>query len=414
MSPPRIVRSDVSTGLLRCRNMGIALAVVVLLSLFLYSWGNGPAATPDSWHYLAAARNWVAMKELRGPTGAPYVIWGPLYPLLLASLGSSNHEMVRALVWLHALGLIGSLLGWSWLGTQLLGRETAWKRLYPWVLAVSTPWLLTAKFVWSETGFVLLFTAYAVALYSYLTTSRISWLLIATIAGLLLPLQRTAGFFLLAGVALGLLLAYGRTLRPYAFWLLLHLLLSAAGGFLWQIRVWRTGLDIPLVFSNSATVGVQALADFSFMLVHWVLPLPIPAGAVPWGYLAGGILLVVILIIGAREVGRFGQLLLITVGVYVALHAVSYLLSRGAAGFHDSERYAAVFFAPIMLLLFGAMRRTLGKHPRLLHLLLLLWLLYPVVRALHNVAFLRSRPTPQLTALPYPAAQTARIAVGLH
>lgn len=70
----------------------------MLLGFFLYAWGNGPAITSDSRDYLAAARSWVAVKELRGPTGALYVIWGPLYPLLLASIGSSEQEMMRGLV----------------------------------------------------------------------------------------------------------------------------------------------------------------------------------------------------------------------------------------------------------------------------------------------------------------------------
>ncbi|WP_206986223.1 hypothetical protein [Hymenobacter telluris] len=305
--------------------------------------------------------------------------------------------MMRGLVWVYALSLIGSLLGWSWLGSQLLGQETAWKRCYPWVLALSTPWLMTAKFVWSETSFLLLFTAYAVGLYSYLTTKRKGWLLAATAAGMLLPLQRTAGFFVLFGVALGLVVAYRRTLRAYALALALHFLLSVSGGLLWQVRVWRTGLDLPLVLSNPATAGGQAMSDFGFMLVHWLLPLPVPTAPITWGYLAGGALVVAILVVGAAEIGKFGQVLLITAGVYVVLHALSYQLSRGSAGFHDSERYAAVFFGPVMLLLFGALRRTLGNHPRLLHVLLLIWLLYPAARMIHNAVFLRSRPTPHFT-----------------
>ncbi len=300
--------------------------------------------------------------------------------------------MVRALVWLHGVSLVGSLVGWSWLGSQLLGREIAWKRCYSWALAVSTPWLMTTKFVWSETCFLLLFTIYAVALYNCLTTKAKGWWLVATLAGLLLPLQRTAGFFVLAGVALGLLVAYGRTLHEYALAPVLHFLLSVSGGLLWQVHVWRTNLDLPLVVSNSASIGLQAVNDFGFMLVHWLLPVPIPPAPVPWAYLVGGVLVVAILIVGAMEIGRFGQMLLVTAGVYVVLHALSYQLSRGSAGFHDSERYAAVFYGPVMLLLFGALRRTMGKRPRLLHWLLLVWLLYPVVRVVHNAVFLRSRP----------------------
>jgi hypothetical protein len=257
---------------------------------------------------------------------------------------------------------------------------------------------MTAKFVWSETCFLLLFTVYAVALYNCLTDKGKSWWLVATLAGWLLPLQRTAGFFVLAGVALGLLVAYRLTLRRYALALVLHFLLSISGGLLWQLHVWRTGLDLPLVLSNPASVGLQALNDFGFMLVHWLLPVPIPPAPIPWAYLVGGVLVVVLLVMGAMEIGKFGQMLLVTAGVYVVLHALSYQLSRGSAGFHDSERYAAVFYGPVVLLLFGALRRTMGQRPRFLHWLLLVWLLYPAVRVVHNAVFLRSRPVMELAA----------------
>lgn len=319
--------------------------------------------------------------------------------------------MVGALVWLHGLSLVGSLVGWGWLAGRLVGRETAWKRCYPWVLVLSTPWLTTAKFVWAETCFLLLFTVYAVALYNYLTVKGKVWWLVATLAGVLLPLQRTAGLFVLAGVAMGLLIAYGRMLRGYVPALALHFLLSVSGVSFWQVYVWRTGLDLPLVVSNPATTGVQALNDFGFTLVRWLLPIPIPPAPIPWVYLVGGALVVVLLIVGAREIGRFGQVLLVAASVYVVLHALSYQLSRGSAGFHDSERYAAVFYGPVVLLLFGTLRRMISQRPRLLHWLLLVWLLYPALRVVHNAMFLRSRPVLHLAAKEDSAGQRVSSAV---
>ncbi|UOG76336.1 hypothetical protein MTX78_06985 [Hymenobacter tibetensis] len=378
------------------QGLEMALAAIVLLSLYTYAWGTGPATTPDSWHYLEAARSWEAAGKLVSPTGTPYVFWGPLYPVLLAWFGAAQYP-AQAVAWLHTLGLLGSWLSWTWLGAQVLGSETTWKRLYPWVLALSTPWLVTAKFVWSETVFLLLFSIYIIALYQYLISSRLKWLFTATGVGMLLPLQRTAGLFLLAGVAIGLVAGYGRLLWAYGWWLPLHLALSVAGGVVWQLHVQRTGLDDPLIVYSKAAWGIQPLSDFSFVLLRWVLPLPFPVGAVSWLYLVGGALLVVVLTAGATELGRFSRMLSVVIAVYIGWHVLSHILSRGAAGPHDSERYAAVLFGPVALLLFGALRRGLAKRPRVVYGIVALVLIYSAVRVWHNAVFCHQLQTPVLT-----------------
>lgn len=383
-----IATSAASFGLLRYDWGGLALCAL-LLGLYAYVWGLGPGATSDSRYYVAAARSWQISGQLLSPEGKPYVFWGPLYPVLLATVGVGQHGLC-AVAWLHGACLLGSWVGWSWLGARLLGTGTGrGKQLYWGILALNTPWLVTTKFVWSETGFLLLFTAYVVALYGYLSTKRKGWLLAATLAGLLIPLQRTAGMFLLAGVALGLIVGYGRALRHYGWWLPLHGLVSVSGGAVWQAYVWRTGLDVPLTVVEPSARAAQALSDFSFVLLRWVLPLPTPQGPVSWLYLMGGLALSVGLVIGAAEWGRFGRLLLLATAVYLAGHVLSYMLGRGAAGIYDGERYAAVLYGPVMLMLLAATRRVL--RPQLRHLVVLLWLLYPAVRVVHNALFLRSK-----------------------
>jgi hypothetical protein len=358
----------------------------------------GPAQTPDSRYYLAAAHSWAATRQLLNPDGTAYVFWGPLYPVLLAAAGAVQ-QPVLAVVVLHAGSLLGSWAGWTWLSRKLLGSEVVWKTVVPWALAFSTPWLLAAKFIWAESVFLLLFTAYAAALYGYLATRQRRWLVLATVAGFLLPLQRTTGLFLLAGTAVGLLAGYGwqelGRRRGILGW---HLLASLAGGVAWQMWVARSGLDEPLTVYARAAWGLQPLSDFSFVLTRWVVPLPVPAGLVSWAYLLAGAALLGLLVLGARNLGRFGWVLLAMVAMYIGWHVVAHVLSRGAAGLHDGERYAGVVFGPVMLLLCGSVRALAGKYPRWRLLLLLVWLLYPAARAVRNSMFLHHLPSARSTA----------------
>ncbi|WP_156108960.1 hypothetical protein [Hymenobacter sp. APR13] len=315
-----------------------------------------------------------------------------MYPVLLAAVGAVR-EPAAAVAALHALCLLGSWGGWAWLGRKMLGADATWKSVVPWVLALSTPWLLAAKFIWAESVFLLIFTAYVVALYSYLTHQQHRWLVLATVAGFLLPLQRTSGLFLLLGTAAGLLAAYGwQEVRQRHALLAWHLLISLVGGVGWQLWVARSQQDEPLVLYSQAAWGLQPLSDFSFVLARWVVPLPVPTAAVSWAYLLAGAVMLCLLVLGACNIGRFGWVMLAMVATYISWHVVAHVMSRGAAGLHDGERYAGVVFGPVMLLLFGAVRAVAGRHPRWLLVLLGLWLTYPAARAVRNSIFLHQIP----------------------
>lgn len=371
----------------------LLLAVTALLGLYGYFWGNGPLTTSDSIYYLAAARSWASSGQLLNPDGSPYAFWAPLYPVLLAAAGAS-HAPARAIGLLHAVALLVGWAGWTWLGQQMLSRANPGRRVLPWALVLSTPWLVAAKFVWAETWFLALFALYAAALYHYLEHRQIGWLLVATAAGVLLPLQRTTGLFLLAGAVAGLVVGYGwRIWQQQRGALVLHFLVSISAGLAWQIAIMRSGLSIPLVLNQHAAWGLQPLSDFSFVLARWLIPLPILAGQVSWAYLLAGLVLAAVLGRGAAATGRFGWVLLATSGAHIGWHVLANILSRGAAGIHDGERYAGVLLGPVLILLFGALKTIV--HPprrRLLMLVLVLWLTYPATRAFHNGAQQHRQP----------------------
>lgn len=394
----------------------VALAVLVQLALFAWATAPGLAGTSDSTFYLHAARTLRSAGVLLNPDGSAYRFWPPLYPALLAGCGSLAGIRV-----LHAACLAGSLGLWSWLGRQLLPRGRA--LVLPGLLALSTPWLLVGKFVWAESVFLLLFAAYAAVLYQWLQSGRRGWWWAATAAGMLLPLERTLGLFLLAGVGAGLLLGTwqrlptGRRMQTGA-----HLVLSVAAGMGWQ---WYALLVAgPSRYHPSRGIGqlVSSGADFGFVLGRWLLPLPT----------------------GARELLPHGAWLLALLGLFwgswprpdaapltdtsplrsasdkgvprhallrilwsaalwlVALVAVLTVFAQSAAGIHDGERYASVLFAPVVLLALAAWParapRRLGQG------IAAAWLLTAALRAGHVAHDLhRLRPLAPWSATGPPA-----------
>ena len=406
----------------------MAVAGLVQLALFSYATAPGLAGTSDSRLYLYAAQALRDTGHLLNPDDSPYRYWPPLYPVLLRGCGS-----LAGIRLLHGACLLGSLLLWSGLGRQLLSARRA--RVLPLLLALSTPWLLVGKFVWSESVFVLLFAGYAALLFQWLRTGRWTWWSAATAVGLLLPLQRTLGLFLLAGVGVGLGLGAWRHLRPARRWqLLLHLALSAGGGLLWQ---WYALLLAgPSRYHPGRGWGplLRAVADYGFVLSRWLLPLPASARLlVPHAAWALGLMLLFGLLWPRRTRAQRGTegleiphpvladtdpasvsnasspaahllrgILWSTSVTLVALVAGLTVFGQSAANIHDAERYASVLFGPVTLLVLAAWP---ARAPRWLGPVLVAgWLLGAALRAGHVARDLR-RLTPVLFAGPAPHGQ---------
>ena len=378
----------------------IGLAALVQLALFATATAPGLAGTSDSAYYLHAAQTLRDTGHLLNPDGSAYRFWPPLYPVLLRACGS-----LAAIRGLHGACLLGSLLLWSWLGARLLPVRRA--LVLPALLALSTPWLLVGKFVWAESGFMLLFAAYAVLLYQALRTGRGAWWAAATAAGFLLPLQRTLGLFLLAGAGAGLLLSGWRQLPVRQVLLVvLHSGISAAGGLVWQWYALLLAGPSRYHPSRGWAQLLSSAADFGFVLGRWLLPLPTAGRTLlPHAVWAGALLALFGLLwphrrLGPRPLAKplgyyspeiadqlWLRMLWSAALVLVVLVAALTVFSQSAAGIHDAERYASVLFGPVLLLVLAAWP---ARAPRWLGQgVLVVWLLGAALRAGHVASDLR-------------------------
>ena len=401
-----------------------ALLVVAGLgqvALFAYATAPGLAGTSDSRFYLHAAQTLRATGQLLNPDGTAYRFWPPLYPVLLRWCGP-----LAAVRLLHGVCLLGSLLLWSWLGRQLLPTRRA--LVLPGLFALSTPWLLVSRFVWAESGFLLLFAAYAVLLWQWLRTGRWPWWLALTLIGLLLPLQRTLGLFLLAGTGAGLLLGPWQKLAlRRRWWLALHLVASASGGVAWQWYALLVAGPSRYHPSRGWDQLLSSAADYGFVLGRWLLPLPAAMrGLWPAWLWAAGLLALFGLLWPRRAplalpfqtqeplasgTALTRPLLLRVLWsaslVLVVLVAGLTVFAQSAAGVHDAERYASVLFAPVVVLVLAAWP---ARAPRWLGLALLAgWLLSAALRVGHVAVDLHQLAPITTSSLAEPAAHGQQV-----
>ncbi len=374
------------------------LAALLLLGLFAWMTAPGFGGTSDSAHYLATARHLRQGAGLVDVDGLPYRYWGPLFPVLLAVLQSP-----LALRLLHGAALLGHLLLWSRLGRGLLPAARA--RWLPLLLALSTAVLVPTKFVWAETVFELLAASYFGALMRWLHTNRGGWLMLATSAGFLLPLQRTSGVFLLGGAAVGLLVT--GIVRGRWRGLSAHGLACASGFLAWNY--YAEVLAGPPVYQalGDGPKLVATLADYGFVLWRWLLPLATSwrvATPTLWALALPVFLLLLWPRYAALNVHQpTGQpatqpaaaatqrLLWWVLLINIIAHVAATNLARGAAGLHDTERYLTAVAAPVILLVLAAWPARLN-HRSTSSIVLALWLLYSAVRVAHNAHKLRSTP----------------------
>ncbi|OON67263.1 hypothetical protein B0919_19245 [Hymenobacter sp. CRA2] len=355
----------------------VLLSAAALLGLLWYALAPGLAGTSDSRFYLAAAASWAGSGRLLNPDGTPYTSWGPLYPVLLAP----GVEQERA--WTTALQLLSTLLcwaGWSWLAWQLLPQRYLATGLVA-ALAVAAPWLVTAKFVWSEPVFQALFAGYASCLYAYLRNRRFSWWAAATVLGLLLPLQRMSGLFLLLGVGLGLLVYYGYEWRAHWRRWLIHALVIGLGNGAWLLYAKRAAAT-PELYRSRGWQGLrETLGDYGYVLTRWLVP--VQQAGWPKHWLFELILPVLLLSLGYavwRSRAPFVRLLGTVVLCYLLCHIGTTVMSRAGGNVYDVERYAAVVYGAFLLVLAEAAASLQPRRPWL-RWVLALWLLYPVARA---------------------------------
>ena len=319
---------------------------------------RGAGISPDSVHYVAAARWLLAGEGLRAPDGTPLIHFPPLYPVVLAAAAwVSESDPLDAARWLNA-ALFAVLLAMAGLLAFRISRRASAGLAAALVLLVSRDTVLLHAMAWSEPLAIVLGTGGLALVARHLETGRARVLLAAVIALALAILVRYAAVAYTLTAAAGLILLDRR--RPPARRAVKALTVGFAAGMpliLWSLSAGGG----PAV--GGRTIDFHPLTTWDLQkaagtLAGWIVPPDTSrtVAAIATVLLAAGILTLIRLRRGQRMArGPLESILLLCVAVY-AVFIVLCRISLDAAILFDAR-----ILAPLPVLLAIALTGLAGR-----------------------------------------------------
>jgi len=195
----------------------IAVALVALcgVAVVLFATSVGVGVTPDSVAYIAAARGLLQGLGLATPRpeghASPFVFYAPLFPALLAAIGSAGVDPLIGARWLNAALFAANIL----LAASIIAADSGSivaALCGAALLLISLPLLSAHAMAWSEPSFILLSLLALYWLSRYASAAPRRSAAAAGVAVGLAILSRYAGVFLI-GVGLIVILAADRPRR---------------------------------------------------------------------------------------------------------------------------------------------------------------------------------------------------------
>ncbi len=362
--------------------------------------------THDSHYFLAAARSFTQHFTFLNPNGTYFTNWTPLFPFLLAPIPDS---------------LLGFFQGLVLLFTLIIFQKTAFEEIktpfFRFFFSISlcfSPYLmLESVFLWSEAVFVLLLVLHYHAAKFYEQKPNAIFFVFWIFMGFLLCLQRHAGIFFVTGTFAyyGLAQAKAYTTKNTIKYFL-YLIFSLSGWFFWLLRNHFVSSEpLPSITSRLFEgIGHNVLV-YSESLSLFFLP-----NFLPFEWRIGILLVCSVVIVSfslrfaqaktlnmlKTSVGRsptMKSLLNFVVGlrptkvIYSTFLIFVYLaamLCLEKANFWEVERYVGVIYPFVFLNLAVFLEQDFSQKilfQRIMYVILLVWLAYPVFRTLKNVIF---------------------------
>jgi len=384
------------------------LAALLSAALVWISTPGGVSTSPDAWNYFAAARNLLAGEGFTRYNGEPFVLWPPLFPLLIAALlglsdlvGQTLH-LLDALRLAHLIAAAGTVMVAGMLLRRLL--RSAWlAALATLAVALGYPLIYVASFAWSEPLFVLLCLGCLAALDRARQNPTARAVSIAALLAALASLQRYTGAVLIAVGGLWLLLDQVASLRQRLRRAVVFTMAAAAPLALWLVyNQARAGTMTGERGPSTRPLYANLRAVYDLTLA-WLTPEGLRPddrlGSLIVVGLIGAALLIVIVRQRGRALAALAALRWLPLALFGVFYAGFVVISASRVQFDPiDERLLAPLYVPVIGLTFVALDRLLGRlrqHQRgravawLGNALAMLWLFYPVGRLQDNLSTLQ-------------------------
>jgi hypothetical protein len=357
----------------RLSRAGVAL-VVLIFSIAIELWVRhcGFLMTPDSFNYISAAKSFKATGVFLSPDGTHFTNWPPLFPVVL----SFFEDPAAALSWIYLFCKL-ILAAFIFLLAEELLQKPFTKIIYLTTVFLEVHLLLISVFFWSEIIFMMLLLAHV---YFSLHEKRNGYYGLLLLSGFLLCVQRNAGLFWIVSTSAWMMTDHtvlpGRRLTRSV----LYVVICSSGLWFWHFYN---------VFYLQAREAFYRRAFFegSFHNMELMLSSLGQAFFPVRGFLAegaGALFTGVLIFLGRKyiQMKRSHALFALCLVVYTAGFVPIPNLD-----IHDMERYFAVVFPIFLLFPLLLVERFVAAYPNrvvLVHVCLVLWLVYPVLRMTKN------------------------------
>jgi hypothetical protein len=352
---------------------------------------HGPAVSPDSATYIAAANSFADGRGFVGYSGSPYSEKPPLYPTLLAIGELLGLDVMTTVSVMHAIvfAWLCVLAGWLF-HSNLRTPALAWIGFVG--VVASWPLLQVAVKVWSEIIFALLAIIFIVQAKTALTRSGWLQVILLAVVASISTMQRYIGLcFVITGILVILFSPSGIDRRRRGTYAMAFSVVAVGPLLLWFVR--NLAVDGTLTGGRVITSQLlvsESLAQLVETLTTWVAP---PAMPMWLGF---------VVVAGLAVIAGFGfkseiseespvhnrrsgtrmmtQITILFVLVY-SLFVVS-LSSMEVAALPGTRILSPLYVPLVFLVLVGldglAARRN-GANKRVIVVVSAVWLVYPVL-----------------------------------
>ena len=223
----------------------VGSGVIGTLIILLHTYRFGVGLDPDSVAYISAARNLLNANGLTLYDGRPYLLFPPLFPVLLSLVGVFGFDPADIAKYLNAIlfGLIVFVSG-LWLRNHISSRVLLALGIA--VLLISTPLISVAARAWTEALFIFLaIMAIMEAAKSQKNGANRNLLISGTFAGLSF-LTRFVGITVIGTCVLLILLNRDASPQRRIAKVSIYSITSAAPTFIWISRNFLISIGLPL------------------------------------------------------------------------------------------------------------------------------------------------------------------------
>jgi len=372
----------------------ISLSVLGIVLVLINTSAYGPGISSDGMEYIAAADNLLRGKGFTNFHGGPYVLWPPLYPIILAGMGWLTGLDVIFAGWILNAITFGAIIYLTGILLEICFPETlTWPILGTFISFLSMSYLTLASNIASDSLFIVMFLLFSIACQRYLVHSSRGALALLFLLAMLAPLQRLLGACIVAVGALVVLVKHrDRTWKAIGGAILFGLASSL------PILVWVIGrnylqyghLTGPRHFQDA--YPLLNIAYHTRMILHWFIPLSVLNRLPLW--LVPALALAALLLLGRRAhwMALFDRLRapshwpMLAFSILYLLILIPTTITMDHTHPYD-DRFQAVIFAPVWILVFSLLQdllipvlqsRRLPFVQPAIALLIVLWSAYPI------------------------------------